>query len=180
MGNSAQVIVLSEDEQHQRFVYRWLLARGIERRKIRLLPVPAGKGAGEQYVREHHPKEVETQRRRVNSQDCQLVTIIDADILPTRKRFEQLEQSLQASGLEKRSPDERICILVPKRNIETWIHFFVTGPVNEETDYKRPAKSAEECKEAAGKLAETHHLDAAPAEFPPSLQQGWGELKRTF
>ena len=108
------------------------------------------------------------------------MTIIDADVLPTRQRFEQLDQALQASGLEKRSPGERICILVPKRNIETWIHFFVTGPVDEETDYKRPAKSAEECSEAARKLAETHHLNAAPADFPASLQQGWAELKRTF
>jgi hypothetical protein len=180
MGNSAQVVVLSEDQQHQVFVYAWLRQRGIERRKIRLLPVPAGRGAGEQYVREQYPKEVQTHRRRAGAQDCQLVTIIDADVLPTRHRFEQLDQCLQDEELGKRSQTERICILVPKRNIETWIHFLVTGPVDEETDYKRPAKSAEECREAARKLAETYPLEAAPTEFPPSLQEGWGELKRTF
>jgi hypothetical protein len=180
MGNSAQVVVLSEDQQHQIFVYAWLRQRGIERRKIRLLPVPAGRGAGEQYVREQYPKEVQTHRRRSGAQDCQLVTIIDADVLPTRHRFEQLDQSLQDTELGKRSPTERICILVPKRNIETWIYFLVTGPVDEETDYKRPTKSAEECREAARKLVETYPLEVAPAEFPPSLQEGWGELKRTF
>lgn len=180
MGNSAQIVVLSEDQQHQNFVYWWLRHRGIDRRKIRLLPVPVGKGAGEQYVREQYPSQVQTHRRRAGAQDCQLVTIIDADVLPTQRRFEQLDQSLQDAALEKRSLDERICILSPKRNVETWIHFLVTGPVDEETDYKRPAKSAEECKEAARKLAELHHRESAPAEFPPSLQQGWDELKRTF
>ncbi|HEX8440389.1 hypothetical protein [Archangium sp.] len=180
MGNSAQVVVLSEDQQHQVFVYTWLRQRGIERRKIRLLPVPAGRGAGEQYVREHYPKEVQTHRRRLGAQDCQLVTIIDADVLPTRQRVARLDQALRDAELEKRSPTERICILVPKRNIETWIHFLVTGPVDEETDYKRPAKSAEECREAARKLAETYPLEAAPAEFPQSLREGWSELKRAF
>lgn len=180
MGNSAQVVVLSEDQQHQMFVYSWLRQRGIERRKIRLLPVPAGKGAGEQYVREQYSKEVQTHRRRAGAQNCQLVTIIDADVLPVRQRFEQLDQSLQASNGSTRSQDERICILVPKRNIETWVHCLVSGPVDEETDYKRPAKSAEEYKEAARRLADTHLLAAAPAGFPPSLQIGWGELKRIF
>ncbi|HEX5754488.1 MAG TPA: hypothetical protein VFZ09_50355 [Archangium sp.] len=173
-------MVLSEDRQHQNFVYSWLRQRGIERGKIRLLPVPAGKGAGEQYVREQYAKQVQTHRRRAGGQDCKLVTIIDADVLPVRQRFEQLEQSLQEAELEGRSPDEMICILVPKRNIETWVHCLVSGPVDEETDYKRPAKSTEEYKDAARRLADPHHLVAAPSGFPPSLQLGWGELKRTF
>ncbi|WP_309896927.1 hypothetical protein [Archangium sp.] len=180
MGNSAQVVVLAKDQQHQVFVYSWLRKRGIERRKIRLLPVPAGKGAGEQYVREQYPKEVQTYRRRAAAQDCQLVAVIDADVLPTSHRHAQLDQALQDAGLAKRSAGERICILVPKRNVETWSHFLVTGPVDEESDYKRPAKTAEECREAARKLAETDFLETALAEFPPSLQQGWEELERTF
>lgn len=181
MGNSAQVVILSEDQQHQTFVYSWLRQRGIERRMIRLLALPAGRGAGEQYVREHYPKEVQTHRRRAGAQDCRLVTIIDADVLPARKRFEQLDQSLLDAGLEKRSSGERICILVPKRNIETWIHFLVTSEsVDEETDYKRPAKSSEECKEAGRRLADIDPLRAALDERLPSLQQGWDELNQTF
>lgn len=181
MGNSAQVVVLSEDQHHQMFVYSWLRRRGIKSGKIRLVALPAGRGAGEQYVREQYPKEVQTHRRRAGAQDCRLVTIIDADVLPVRKRFEQLDQSLLNAGLDKRSPGERICILVPKRNIETWIHFLVTTePVDEEMDYKRPAKSPEECKTAGRRLADIDPLDAALDEFPPSLQQGWEELNRTF
>jgi hypothetical protein len=180
MGNSAQVVILAEDRQHQTFAYRWLVRRGFGPRQIRLLPVVAGKGAGEQDVRKRYPQEVENHRKRAHHMECQLVVVIDADTRSIQDRMQQLDQALTEVHLEKRSPDEAICLLIPKRNIETWIHYLLTSSADEETDYKRPEKTGEECKEAAQRLAETHPLQSPPAEFLPSLQQGWRELKRVF
>jgi hypothetical protein len=67
-----------------------------------------------------------------------------------------------------------LCVLVPKRHIETWVH--ALGPanpqVNEQDDYKD--KTTEEIRAAARNLA---RLTSAPAE-PPSLVHGYGELQR--
>ncbi|MFL5348791.1 MAG: hypothetical protein ACJ8AT_28680 [Hyalangium sp.] len=173
-------MVLAEDQQHQTFIGRWLRQRGFGHRQIRLLPVVAGRGAGEQDVRERYPQEVSTHRQRVHRMSCWLVVLIDADLLSTQKRSEQLDQALVAAGLARRAPDESICVLLPRRNIETWIHFFVTGPVDEEADYKRPEKTPDECKQAADKLADTWPRESPPVEFPPALREGWQELKKTF
>ena len=180
MGDSAQVVVLAEDQQHQTFIYRWLRRRGFGPRQIRLLPVVAGRGAGEQDVRKRYPDEVSTHRQRAHRMRCWLVVLIDADVRSLRQRNEQLDEALISTGLTPRTPDESICVLLPKRNIETWIHFFVTGPVDEETDYKRPEKTPDECKLAADKLAESWPRESPPSEFPPALQEGWGELKQAF
>lgn len=180
MGNSAQVVVLAEDRQHLDFAYNWLVRRGFKPRKIRRLPVVAGRGAGEQDVRKRYPQEVETHRRRAHHMGCQLVVVIDADTRSVQARLQQLDQELVEAHLEKRSGEEAICLLIPKRNIETWIHFLLTNSADEATDYKRPEKTGNECGQAAQKLVDSHPLQEPPPEFLPSLQQGWRELKRVF
>lgn len=180
MGNNARVVILAEDQQHQVFVYGWLRARGFGVRDIRQLPLPAGRGAGEQYVRRQYPLQVREHRRRAASMACWLVAVIDADTLEVRARESQLDAALVDAGLPMRSAGETLCVLIPKRNIETWIHFFSTGSADEDVDYKRPAKTSEECRAAAQMLANTFQEEVPPPSFPPSLQQGWRELKRTF
>ncbi|MFP2932442.1 hypothetical protein ACLESO_46295 [Pyxidicoccus sp. 3LG] len=181
MGNSAQVVVLAEDRQHQTFAYNWLARRGFGPRQIRLLPVVSGRGAGEQDVRKRYPQEVEVHRRRAHHMGCQLVVVVDADTRSVQERVQQLDQALVEVHLEKRSEEDAICLLIPKQNVETWILFLLTGSANEEDDFKRPAtKPGDECRQAAQRLADTHPLPAPPAEFLPSLQQGWRELKRVF
>ncbi len=54
----AQVVLLMEDKQHQTFLTRLLRALGYPSNKLRALPLPAGQGSGEQYVREHYSDEV--------------------------------------------------------------------------------------------------------------------------
>ncbi|WP_224364775.1 hypothetical protein [Hyalangium versicolor] len=111
---------------------------------------------------------------------CWLVVLVDADVHSLRQRNEQLDKALTSAGLPPRAPDESICVLLPKRNIETWIHFFMAGPVDEAVDYKRPQKTSEACKLAADKLADSWPHKSPPQEFPPALQEGWSELKQAF
>ena len=43
-------IVLCEDETHWRFVYRWLLEKGLKQNELRLVPLSAGRGLSPEAV----------------------------------------------------------------------------------------------------------------------------------
>ncbi len=122
-------VILAEDTPQQEFVYRWLLERGAERRKVTKVPLPAGTQAGEQHVREKLPREVQEQRRKVG-QNVALVVAVDADRLSVADRLNGL--NIQPP----RAANERIVVLIPKRNVETWFHHLAGNTVDEETDYK--------------------------------------------
>ena len=64
MAKPSEVIVLTEDSSHQRFVLRYLLRCGLEQHAMRFVPSPAGEGSGEQFVRERFAVEVNAYRRR--------------------------------------------------------------------------------------------------------------------
>lgn len=171
----AQVILLCEDLMQQNFAYWWLRERGTRREKITRLPLPAGARAGEQYVRQRYASEVQAFRGRAARMALALVVVMDADLGTVERRLRQLDDGLKELDLAIRGEAEAICLLVPRRNIETWIHFLrePSAPVDEETDYKPKEHAA--CQEAARGLARWTVL--APGA-PDSLRRGWDELGR--
>jgi len=129
------VTVLAEDKCQQNFAYHYLVRLGVERRKIRRAPLPLS-GSGEQYVRKTYPTEVAGCRQRDHRN---LIVLIDADRELVERRQRQLDDELQRSDRNRRSDDDRIAILVPRRNIETWIAALLrmpVGEVDEDQDYK--------------------------------------------
>ncbi len=58
MNKPSEVIVLAEDRRQQNFARGYLKSWGYEKRKVRFLALPAGRGAGEQYVRGRFPDEL--------------------------------------------------------------------------------------------------------------------------
>ena len=82
---------------------------------------------------------------------------------------------MKRHAIEQRRTDEHIAVLVPKRNIETWIVYLQGISVDEESDYKRHPL-AENCKQAGIALAEQlgQELEAG---CPQSLQIARDELK---
>jgi hypothetical protein len=164
----SQWLVLGEDQQHQGFIYHWLRGRGVPRGKIRLLPLPAGKGAGEQYVRTQYAQQVADLRRR-NYLALALVVVIDADLAPVKQRVDELD------ARSPRQPGERIALVIPRRNIETWIRFLTAPPVDEEADYKPRNPDFGDTRQAAKALAA---LSTPPADAPDSLRQFFVEAAR--
>jgi hypothetical protein len=126
------VTVLAEDKCQQNFAYHYLTRLGVEGRRIRRTPLPLA-GSAEQYVRQTYPTEVGEYRQRDHRN---LIVLIDADLESVDKRQRQLDDELQRSGRDRRTDDDRIAILVPRRNIETWIAALLGVPVDEEQDYK--------------------------------------------
>lgn len=138
------IILLIEDERHQRFLYRYLQKRGFSRDEIRPKIAPGGGGSAEQWVRERYAKEVKECRTR--AAQTLLVVMLDADISTVAKRQHQLDRSLDEERLHRRSSKEPIAHLIPKRNIETWIlclnnKQFKGHPINEQEDYKPHSKT---------------------------------------
>jgi len=135
-----QVTLLVEDETLERFAYRVLLDLGFERRKIRVNRAPKGKGSGKQYVSQRFPVEVQAQRRKANHLNVALVVGSDADELTVTQRVGELDSALEAFGLGKRGPEERICLLIPRWHIETWILHLNGEQVVEDENYKKDVK----------------------------------------
>ncbi len=170
-----EFVLLCEDRQQQNFVYHYLLTRGVNPRRIRKLPLPAGTQAGEQYVRQEFHRQVLAHRRRDGAVTTALVTVIDADTEPLERRLQQLDEALRTQGAAPRAEGERLPVLIPRRNIETWIHDPGQHAVDEMTDYK--PKTSAECKLTAQAL---HAWCQAPVptDAPPSLVHARLELKR--
>jgi hypothetical protein len=134
---------------------------------------PYGRGAAEAFVRKQYPNEVREYRRKRSRLNIGLVVFMDADNKSVADRLIELERDL---GREKRQPDERIGIFIPKRNIETWIRHLQGKSVDEQTEYPHLDKEGD-CKPLVAQLARDRHTPL-PEGAPPSLRAACAELER--
>ena len=173
MKRHADIIILCEDQAHANFVWHHLKKRGFDPRKLR--PRTTSSGSGAQFVLQEYAKEVKGYRSKANHLSCALLTVIDADTQDVQRIHRRLEEQLHNADVKQRKTHERIAVLVPKQNIETWIVYLQGIAVDEESDYKTHPL-AENHKQAGITLAE--QLGREPeAGCPQSLQLAWPELK---
>jgi hypothetical protein len=169
---AARMIVLCEDLQHATFIRRLLKQLGFPKGRIRINRSHGG--AADQYVRNRYSEEVEEYRRRSARIHIGLVTAIDADENQVQYRLRQLNEELDTEDLDGRKHDEEICILVPKRNIETWIYALRGQEVNEKDAYPKLEKESR-CQPAVDQLVE-YLRHGIPDDLIPSLERGCREL----
>lgn len=175
--NRQTVVILCEDLQQYVFARNFLLKRGF---KGNFEPriCPSGQQSGEQYVRDRYPTEVRAYYRKKNYLKITLIVVIDADTTTVANRLDQLEQALEENSLPRRQADDRIAIFVPKRNIETWIHYLMGTAVNEEDAYSKFLKDEGACKPYAESLAIRCQQTGLADDAPPSMQAACAELQR--
>ena len=140
MSRASWFIVLVEDQRQQAFVRRYL-KRIDKRNQIQFDSLPAGKLAGEQWVRSRYAANVAAYRARAARAGTALVVVIDADTHEVAYRVDQLAKALEEGNIGARGAREQISHLIAKRNIETWIlclnnKRFKGHPINEQEDYK--------------------------------------------
>lgn len=172
-----QIVILCEDRQQEVFARHFLKKRGFTglfRSKI----CPSGSQSGEQYVRSQYPVEVKAYRQNRNRVSIGLVVLIDADTGTVQERFNQLAGILDEDAQENRQSHEAIAIFVPKRNIETWIHYLQGESVNEEDAYSKFDKNEAVCKVYVEDLADRCYSQSLSEDAPQSLQAACGELQR--
>ncbi len=163
----ALFVVLGEDDEHLNFAWHWLRRKGVDPRKIRKVAPPAGAGCGSQHVREKFPGEVESLRRLANVRATALIALTDADVMSVAARRASVTERAKPAAMEP------IAILIPKREIETWVHHLLgsTPVANEETKFG--PKTADDVRDAAHRLADS---DAEVAAGLPSLADAIREL----
>ena len=172
---AAQLIIVCEDTQHRTFIYRLLKELGFPHRRFRVEQAPMGEGSAEQWVRESYADEVAVYRQKQAHLHLGLVVAIDADTRSVQDRHHELQQQLDGTDQPPRTPEELICLLIPKRNIETWIYALEGRDVNEHDVYPKLDRERN-CQPAVEALA--RHVGSTCTELDlPSLRQGCHELR---
>jgi len=175
----AEIVVLAEDLRQANFVRHYLIRCGHHSRSIVVRIAPQGRGSGEQYVRERYPVEVAYYRHRSYLRKAALAAALDADTGSVQEHERELEAALVAAGQARRDAVEAIAVIIPKRNIETWILCLSGEVVDEGMNYKGRSGIDGMIKSAAGTLYDWSRAGAVvPTLCVPSLHKGLGEVRR--
>jgi hypothetical protein len=178
-GRGVRFTVLVEDRALERFVRECLYHFGVHHREIRIVPFPAGRGSAKQWNDREYPIQVQAHRRR-STENIALVVGTDADDQTVQQRAQRLPEVLQQAGREARSPQERIGLLVPRWNIETWLLFLSGREVDEAANYKGQAREVDikaAAQEFVRRFRQYVHDPGAESHLP-SLVSALEETKR--
>ena len=132
-----KIVLLCEDCQQEAFTRRFLKGMGWNTRESRVEKSPSAGGSAEQWVREKFPNELSIYRHRRQLAASALIAMIDADLKAVQDRINELKNECEFKKIPFRTGDEAVGIAVPKRNIETWIHYLNGGFVNEDDSYPK-------------------------------------------
>ena len=114
-------------------------------------------------------KELKIFRQKKNQENLRLIAVADADDKSVRERIDEFEKSCKEAGVGFRTKDEKVALIIPKRNIETWVHYLKCNEFNETTDYKNMCNHGE-CRTYSKELAEICKGRKWDKEHPDSLK----------
>ena len=174
------VLVLCEGFKDYQFAYKCLVTCGWRRDQIAAKVSPSGKQSAFTYVLNHYSAEVQANRNGKKKERA-LFVLIDADKQPEGGRENELAKHLDAAGLKPRQAGERIALWVPRRHLETWVHFLTRGEANEQTDYKDGPRRVKEREHlpAAERFAKLlKGRQSLPFGAIPSLKKAVAEFDR--
>lgn len=147
-------------------------------RKIRRLPVAAGKGSAVQMVMQRFPAEVRALRQR--AVDACLVVVVDGDADGAAIRRRQLREACMEAGIAAPQAMDRVLICVPTWEIETWLAYLAGEDVDESSkDYPKLDKERR-CASHAAELVRMCHERHLRQPSPESLQDACAEFRRLF
>ena len=169
-----RIVILCEDLQHEAFIRRFLKGMGWNTRELRVEKSPKARGAATQWVIGRFPHELQVYRQRKARAASTLITMIDADVKGLSERINEFEHECESKKIPFRGPDEAVVIAIPKRNIETWIHYLNGEIVNEEREYPKLGKERN-CQPAVNTLVEMCKRTAIVPDVLNSLSAACGE-----
>lgn len=163
-----RVVLICEDSQHEAFSRRFLKGMGWNTRELRVEMSPSAGGSAEQWVRRKFPVELQIYRQRRQKAASALIAMIDADTKSVKDRIDDFADECAAMLIPFRNDEEAVAIAVPRRNIETWIHYLNGGQVTEDDVYPKLEKERG-CKPAIERLADLCTSKGLPTDSPPAL-----------
>jgi hypothetical protein len=135
----------------------------------------ASTGAADQFVRESFPTELQAMR---SSAVCRgLIVVTDGDKSGPKGRIEQLDAACEGRNIKPRQQDERVAIIVPTWNIETWFAYLDGESVDEgRRDYPR-LERARECTRHVTALIKMCDDGRLRSPAPSSLEAACEEFR---
>lgn len=138
MANGKNIVLLCEDNPQEQFVAECLSRFGAQNLKRRLHHINARRevhGGNVGFVERRAITEVDAWRKRNHKTKTLLVVVADADACFSRKE--------RRERLPSDNESELYVVVVPKRNIETWIKLgvefdTVANNLSDQTDFKCP------------------------------------------
>ena len=181
MSRNVQIVLLCEDRQHETFGRRFLEKAGWTIRHIRVERAPKGRGAGEQFVRNRFPEELEEYRRRKHRVSVALLVMVDGDNRGVERRIDELDTACRERNIPCRDAGERVLVFVPTWRIETWLAYLGGETVDEgKRDYPRLPRPRE-CQPHVDSLAAKNFMCRSGAlrePAPSSLATACTEYRR--
>jgi len=179
MSGPAEVIILGEDDAHVGSIYRAVVDHlNVPWRKVRKRPTPGGRGDAKQFVLGQVPTEVQLLRRGPPS--AVLIIAMDGDGNSPDERIEAVSDTLANADMDGINPSERVAVVVPCRNIETWLEFARCADVDEDTDYKG-GRRAKWTGDDFAMVGRTLAQSPSPKDKPPgALARASASLKEMF
>lgn len=168
------MVLLCEDAQHEAFVRRFLKGMGWDTRQMRIEKSPMGKDSAEQWVRCRFPVELRAYRKRASRAATVLVVVIDGDLARQPGRFQELQRECEIQNVSFRTDGEHVAIIVPCRNIETWIQYLQGAKVNENDAYPKLSRERD-CHVPVKHLLSLCKQGKLPDDAPPSMRQACDE-----
>lgn len=180
-NHPSRIILLCEDDAHERLARAFLEECGVRNLERILRSSNASrlqKGGGAQWVLKSFPEQLQACRRR--HAKTLLIVMVDADNLTVEERRRELLHRLKACDLKELSKDEPVALVIPKRNVETWIAALQGNKVNEDENCKTRAKlTREDYRQAAKTLFAWSRTNATPGPTCiSSLQAALPEWRR--
>jgi len=170
------LVVVCEDLQHRVFLYRFLIEKGVVPRRIQFQQCPKGRGDAIQWVKSKHVREVAQLRKRPHILRG-VVTVADADNCTVKDRKSQFDTELESIGQKPRQPNEPIALVIPRRQIETWILHLRGVAVDENKKCKHFRGNESNCSAEVKRFAQKCPGGMNKDDLP-SLQDGCSELSR--
>ena len=176
MKRRVRMTLLCEDTQHDVFARRFLEKWGWNMRQIKPIKAPGGRGAADQFIRSHFPREL--QELPSQHGNVSLVAIINGNRYGLPGRLAQLNEACDAACVPRRRPNESVFIFVPTWHIETWIAYLDDEAVMEDKrDYPR-LRRERDCKRHAETLVDMCRAGQLREPAPPSLSAACWEYER--
>ncbi len=134
MSNRVDIALLCEDENHEQFIKKFLRLKHRNYRRVFPKAYKSGNSGGVQpnnaFVLNRAITEIAATRKVPPKRA--LILVIDGATRGLVNRRDDIAQRLKAEDKPLLSDKERIALIVPCRNIETWIHHFA-GEITDET-----------------------------------------------
>jgi len=185
MSRVCKIILVCEGWRDSAFARGFLEAAGIGARSID--PKTNPRGSGHDWVKTQFAEEIANLARFAEGRG--VLGLLDENGQGATVRENEVADRLRERGLGPISSRADRCLLLPARNLETWLYWLTAqrrslpSTVDEATDYKKtgpPAGSPRigngDCRPAGAYLHTLNHAQP-PQGCPLMLGQGLGQLR---